>query len=199
MGPVLIVPRLIISEIWMGKLMMIHPLGVQLFQVLIMILMMMWHLGLPSTLIMAQGTSLREFMDENGVTVMGSLCRTPHAQYISWIREGLQQDPDGIFMGASLSILNGSIFNQDDTPIEFRSILDQKYELTSSGGEDWVSFSYLSVIMDQNPHGHPFTLLLTEKHLLVRPAKGNREDMDTDGSLTDGQSSDEDYSLTDGE
>ena len=102
-------------------------------------------------------------------------------------------------MGASLSILNGSIFNHDDIPIEFRSILDQKYELTSSGGEDWVSFSYLSVIMDQNPHGHPFTLLVTENHLLVRPAKGNREDMDTDGSLTDGQSSDEDYSLTDGE
>ena len=56
LGTVLIVPRLSISEIWMGKLMMIHPLGVQLLQVLIMILMMMWCLGLPSTLIMVQGT-----------------------------------------------------------------------------------------------------------------------------------------------
>ena len=102
-------------------------------------------------------------------------------------------------MGASLSILNGGIFNHDDIPIEFRSILEGQYELTSSCGEDWVSFSYLSVIMDQNPHGHPFSLLLTERCQLVRPAKGNREDMDTDGSLTNGQSSDEDYSLTDSE
>ena len=56
LGPVLIVPRLIISEIWMGNLMMIHLLGVQLLQDMIMILMMMWHLGLPSNLIMVQGT-----------------------------------------------------------------------------------------------------------------------------------------------
>ena len=110
-----------------------------------------------------------------------------HAQYIPWIREWLQQDPDGIFMGASLSILNGGIFNHDDIPIEFRSILEGEYELTSSCGEDWVSFSYLSVIMDQNLHGCPFTLLLTERRLLVRQ------------SLTNGQSSDEDYSLTDSE
>ena len=102
-------------------------------------------------------------------------------------------------MGASLSILNGGIFNHDDFPIEFRSILEGQYELTSSCGEDWVSFSYLSVIMDQNPHGHPFSLLLTERCQLVGAAKGNREDMDTDGSLTNGQSSDEDYSLTDSE
>ena len=132
-------------------------------------------------------------MDENGVTVIGSLCRTPHAQYIPWIREWLQQDPDGVFIGASLSILNGGIFNHDDIPIEFRSILDGEYELTSSCGEDWVNFSYLTVIMDQSPHGYPFTLLLTERHMLVRPGKGNREGMDTDGSLTDRQSSDEDY------
>ena len=138
-------------------------------------------------------------MDEDGVTVTGSLHRTTHAQYIPWIREWLQQDLDGIFMGTSLSIFNVGIFNHDDIPIEFRSILEGEYELTSSCGDDWVSFSYLSVIMDQNPHEYPFTLLLTEQWLLVRPAKGNREGMDTDGSLTNGKSSDEDYSLTDSE
>ena len=54
-GPVLIIPRLFIFEIWMGKLMVIHLLGaLPPAQVLIMT-MMMWHLGLPSILIMAQG------------------------------------------------------------------------------------------------------------------------------------------------
>ena len=98
-------------------------------------------------------------------------------------------------MGASLSVLNGGIFNHHDIPMEFSNILEGEYELTSSCGEDWVSFSYLSVIMDQNPYGHPFTLLLTERHLLLRPPEGNGDNMDTDGSLTHGQSSDEDYSL----
>ena len=42
-------------------------------------------------------------------------------------------------MGASLSILNGGIFNHDDIPIEFRSILEGEYELTLSCGRDWVS------------------------------------------------------------
>ena len=102
-------------------------------------------------------------------------------------------------MGVSLGILNGGIFNHNDIPIECRNILEGEYELTSSCGEDWVSFSYLSVIMDHTPHGHPFTLLLTERNLLVRPAEGNRGEMDIDGSLTDGHSSDEDYSLTDSE
>ena len=57
------------------------------------------------------------FMDEDGVNVMGSLCRTPHAQYIPWIREWLPQDPDGIFISESLTILNRGIFNHDDIPI----------------------------------------------------------------------------------
>ena len=53
--------------------------------------------------------------------------------------------------------------------------------------------------MDHTPHGHPFTLLLIKRNLLVRPAEGNRDEMDTDGSLIDGHSSGEDYSLPDGE
>ena len=151
LGPVLIVPRLFISDIWMGKLMMTHllcgsaPPGPD-------------H---DSDDDVASWSSIysyhssryphqERFMDEDDITVMGSLCRTPHAQYIPWIREWLQQDPDGIIMGASLSILNGGIFNHDDIPIEFRNILEGEYELTSSCGED-----YLSVIMDQSPHGHP--------------------------------------------
>ena len=88
--------------------------------------------------------------------------------------------------------LNGGIFNHDDIPIEFQSILEGEYELTSSCGEDWVSFSYLLVIMDQNPH----RLLLSERCMLLRPAEGTREDMDTNGSLTDGHSSDEACSLS---
>ena len=65
-------------------------------------------------------------------------------------------------MGASLSILNEGIFNNDYIPTECRNFLEGEYELTSSCGEDWVSFSYLPVIMDHTPCGHPFTLLLTE-------------------------------------
>ena len=68
-------------------------------------------------------------MHEDGVTVMGSLCRTPDAQYIPWIREWLQHDPDGIFISASLSIHNGGIFNHDDIPIKRRNILEGEYEL----------------------------------------------------------------------
>ena len=49
--------------------------------------------------------------------------------------------------------------------------------------------------MDKDPHGYPFAMLLTERCLLSRQAKGTGEDMDTDGSLTDGQSSDGNYSL----
>ena len=137
------------------------------------------------------------FMDEDGVTVRGSLHRIPHAQYVPWVREWLQQEPDWILMGASLRILNGGIFNHDDIPIEFQSILEGEYEVTSSCGQDWVSFSHISVIMDQNPNVHPFTLLLTERCMLLRPDEGTREDVDTNGSLTDGHSSDEDYSLSD--
>ena len=127
---------------------------------------------------------------------MGSLCRIPHAQYILWVREWLQQEPEGIFVGASLSILNGGIFNHDDIPIEFRSILEGEYELTLSCGRDWVRFSHISVILDQNPYGHPYTLHLTERCISLRPDEGTGEYMDTDGSLTNGHSSDEDYSLS---
>ena len=160
-------------------------------QVLIMILMIMWHLGIPSILITAQGTLIERDSWMRMVSLLWTLYIEP------WIREWLQQDPDGIFMGASLSILNGGIFNHDDILIECRNILEGEYELTSSCGEDW--FSYLSVIMDHTPHGHPFTLLLTERCLLVRPVEGNRDEMVTDGSLTHGHSSDEDYSLADSE
>ena len=127
---------------------------------------------------MAKGILIKRFMYENGVTVMGYLCRIHHVQYILWVREWFQNEPEGIFMGASLSIHNGGIFNYDDIPIEFRSILEGQYELTSSCGEDWVSFSHISVILDKNPHGHLFTLLLTERPMLLRPLEDSREDMD---------------------
>ena len=100
------------------------------------------------------------------------------------------------FYGASLSILGGGIFNHDDIPIESRSILEGYYQLALSCGEDWASFSHILVILDQNPHGCPFNLLLSERCMILRPEEGTREYMDTNGSLTDGHSSDEDYSLS---
>ena len=114
-------------------------------------------------------------MYEDGVTVMGYLHRIPHAHYIPWVSKWLEQDPDGILMRASLSILNGGIFNHD-IPIEFRSILDGEYELTLSCGEAWVGFSHISVILDQNPYGHLFTLLLPERCILLRPLEGTGKD-----------------------
>ena len=57
------------------------------------------------------------------VSLSWALYIEPHAQYIPWIREWVQQDPDGIFMGASLGILDGGIFDHDDIPIECRNIL----------------------------------------------------------------------------
>ena len=36
-------------------------------------------------------------MDEQAVTVMGSLC--PSAQYIPWVREWFQQEQEGILVG----------------------------------------------------------------------------------------------------
>ena len=124
-----------------------------------------------------------------------SLKDSPCQVYIPWVREWLQQEPEVIFVGSSLSILNGGIFNHDDISIEFRSILEGEYELASSCGRDWVSFSHISVILDQNPYGHAFTLLLAERHMLLRTDEDTGEYMDTDGSLADGHSSDEDYSL----
>ena len=47
-------------------------------------------------------------MHEDGVTVMGSLHRTPYAQYIPWVRECLQQEPEGVFMGPPLAYLVGA-------------------------------------------------------------------------------------------
>ena len=55
---------------------------------------------------------------------------------------GFNRNQKGFSMGASLSILNGDIFNHDDIPIEFWSILEGEYELTLSCGEDSVSFSH---------------------------------------------------------
>ena len=62
---------------------------------------------------------------------MGSLGRIPNAQYIPWVREWLQQEPEGSVVGVSLSILNVGIVNNYDIPIEFRSILEGEYELSS--------------------------------------------------------------------
>ena len=52
----------------------------------------------------------------------------------------VQHDGEGSFVGVALSILNGGIVNHDDIPIEFRSILEGEYEVTSSYGRNQENF-----------------------------------------------------------
>ena len=51
-----------------------------------------------------------------GGAVSGFLCRIPDAQYTDWVREWLRHDDEGIYMGVSMSILNGDLFDNDDFP-----------------------------------------------------------------------------------
>ena len=117
-----IAPRLFVLEIWMEKMMMMHPLGVLPHQILITILMMMYPFDLPSTLIMAQGILIKRgsWMSKvslSWVSVKGSPCPV-YTLGQGMASTGTRRN----FCGASLSILNGGIFNHDDIPIEFRSI-----------------------------------------------------------------------------
>ena len=94
-------------------------------------------------------------------------------------------------------MLNGGMFNHDDLRIGCRSIADGQYEITSSYGRNWESFYYISVILDLHAYGPPYTLLLTKGHMFLRTYEGTRDEeeyMYTDGSSTDDNSSDGDYS-----
>ena len=68
-----------------------------------------------------------------GVAVSGFLCRIPHVQYIHWLREWLRFD-EGIYVGVSISMLNGDLFDDDDLAVGSRSVLDQYYEVSLSYG-----------------------------------------------------------------
>ena len=98
LGSILIVPRLFILEIWMEKMMVMHPLGVLPLQILILILMMMHPHGLPSTLITAQGTLIERGSWMSRVSLSWALfIGSPMPSIIPWVREWLQQDVEGIF------------------------------------------------------------------------------------------------------
>ena len=84
------------------------------------------------------------------------------AQYIPRVREWLQQDNEGIFVGVSLSILNGGMFNDDDLPIQCRSVLNGEYEVALSYGRNWESFYHISVILDLDPYA-PYTLAIPQQ------------------------------------
>ena len=47
-------------------------------------------------------------MDEDGVTIMGSLHMIPHAQYIPRVMEWLQQEPEEILWGPPSAYLMGA-------------------------------------------------------------------------------------------
>ena len=103
------------------------------------------------------------------------------------------------FCGVSLSILNVGIFNHDDLPTEWRSILEGEYEVTSSYRRNWESLYHISVVLGWNPYGPPYTLIFTKGHMLLRQEKGTGgvgEYINPDGSSTDECSFDEDYSLS---
>ena len=89
---------------------------------------------------------------QQGVAVYGFLCRIPHSQYIDWVREWLRQDDDGIFVGISLSMLNGDLFDDDDLPVGCRSVLDHYYEVAMSYGRNRMTFYCMSVIVDLDPY-----------------------------------------------
>ena len=101
-----------------------------------------------------------------------------------------QGEPEGMFVGVSLSLLNGGILTIGDIPDEFGSILKQDHETESRSGSDWESFFHISAVLKQSPTGSLYTHMLIMRHTWLRREKGN------DGYPTDDHSSDEDYSLS---
>ena len=87
------------------------------------------------------------------MVVYGFLYRIPHAQYIDWVREWLRFDDEGMYVGVSMSILNGDLFDDDDHPVGSRSVLDWFYEVSSSYGRNRATFDCLSVFENPDPSG----------------------------------------------
>ena len=138
---------------------------------------------------------------QQGVAVSGLLCRVPHAVHIHWVREWLSLNEGGLILGVSLSMVNGDIFNDDDLPVDYGSVLDGHYGITLSYGRKRVSFYCISVILDLYPYGPQYTLLLTKCHAFLRTNEGagDEEYKYTDDSSTEDDSSDDNYSLSDDE
>ena len=87
-----------------------------------------------------------------GGAVSGFLSRIPDAQYIDWVREWLRHDDKGMYVGVSMSIFNGDLFDDGNFPsIGSRSVLDQFYQVSSSYGQNRVAFDCLSVIENPDP------------------------------------------------
>ena len=89
---------------------------------------------------------------QQDVAVLGFLHRIPHEQYIHWVREWLRLDEEGNFVGVSLSMLNGDMFDDDDLPVGCRSVLDGHYEITLSYGRNRAIFFCILLILNPDPY-----------------------------------------------
>ena len=78
---------------------------------------------------------------QQGIAVSGLLHRIPRTQYIHWVREWLRSDEEGNYLRVSLSMLNGDIFDDDDLPLEYGSVLDGQYEIAMSYWRNRASFN----------------------------------------------------------
>ena len=99
-------------------------------------------------------------------------------------------------------MLNGDLFDDDDLNVGCRSVLDQYHEVATSYGRNRTMFYCISVSVDLDPYSPQYTLLHTEGHAFLRTYEGagdEEEYMYTNDLLTDDDSSDEDYSLSDNE
>ena len=98
-------------------------------------------------------------------------------------------------------MFNGDMFDDGDLPVEYGGVLDGHYEITLSYGRNRVSFYCISVVLDPDPYGPCYTLLLTKGHAFLRTKEGtgDGEYMYANDSSTEDDSSDENYSLSDDE
>ena len=119
-----IVPRLFMLEIWMGKMMKMHPLGVQLLQILIAILMMMWPLGLPFSLIVAQGTLIKRDSWMRMESLSGALCiEFPMPNMYPDSGSGFNRSQIGFLWGPRFAYLMGGFLIMMTFPLNSRASL----------------------------------------------------------------------------
>ena len=107
--------------------------------------------------------------NEQGVTVMGYIKRTPNAQDIPWVMAWLQGEQERIFVGVSLSLINCGIFPIDDLSVEFRSILEWEDEIESRSGSDCENSFHISAVLNQSPTGPLCPLMPIMRHTWLRP------------------------------
>ena len=89
-------------------------------------------------------------------------------------------------MGVSLSMLNGDIFNDDDLPIECRSVLEGEYEVALSYGRNQESFYNISCPRSESiwTSIHPSTYQAVHGFRPDEGTRGEEEYMYADHSST---------------